>query len=794
MPHRAHSFIAFAALLPLAHLAAAGEVTTIEITDKVLVEDVSRFGINLGGDAYYSGAALTKKRTVANFEGTTYRQCHFGPKHDAHGATTWSRLEAKYAVQWKGLLAQYGRYTILSGPSKWTTGRIKGVSTKKVEHQGRMKDFTYFEFDKTVEPMPRNGGVMVEAYRLRDGQFRDFDRNEYWTSKTNRIVIDDVPPGSFGCAALKLAGARGKAHVRFSTHYQRYGETNGTWQVHFWAKAAGGSPTLRIAGDRGYGESKTITPSAEWTKIEETLVVDKVPEPKGPKDNPHLLFIFEASGGDVLIDDVEIWMEGDENPTAFRDDVVATLKRYRPGPLRYLQMGGSTLDNTLASRLRGHSFTSRLGDKVGPYHRHVQHPYSLHEMYELCEYLGAEPWYCLPGTLNRDEMAKFMEYLGAPADVGYGKKRAALGHPKPWTEVFDKIHVEFGNEAWNSSSWYQCGGFNGPDYWRDLIATGKASPYYKPNVLFHAAGQASYAARNRGIMRNAPNADRFAVAPYIISRLDQADLDANPADEEFFKWVFAKPIWRSRDPRGAMYQNYEYANQAGMELSVYEINHHTTHGDAPLEPRNKIVASIAGGLNVANTMLLMLKEHHMRTQCLFALAQHGYRTKSGIVRLWGTALCMREGKERYRPTFLACATANKVMAGDLVATVHKNEPTFDVTGYFYKPWRKKAKVETMRRVPVIQSYAFRDGSRRGLILISLDTSQPRQVAIEFAGEAVDGAARTWLLAADRITANNEYEVGAAQVKVVESRLRGFASGKTLTLPAFSMMALAWEAR
>jgi len=27
------------------------------------------------------------------------------------------------------------------------------------------------------------------------------------------------------------------------------------------------------------------------------------------------------------------------------------------------------------------------------------------------------------------------------------------------------------NEAWNSAPHYQAGGFNGPDYWRELIAT-----------------------------------------------------------------------------------------------------------------------------------------------------------------------------------------------------------------------------------------------------------------------------------------------------------------------------------
>lgn len=766
--------------------------TVVRLTGKVLVRDVSRFGINLGGDAYYSGAALTKLRSVANFEGTSYRQCHFGPVQDARGATTWFGFDAPWARSWRDLVLRSGRYTILSGPAKGTSGRIVGISTKQIMHQGKVKPFTYFEFDKTVPPGPENTGLLVEAPSLREGQFRSLDG--YWTSKLNHLVIGESPPGSFGCACLCLTGSQGTAHVRFSTHYQRYGETNGRWHVRFWMKAKGGSPTLRVAADRGYGEGKTWTVPSRWTNVEETIRVDKVPEPKGPTDNPHLLFRFEARRGDVLIDDVEIWREGNRNPTVFRDDVVAVLRRYHPGPIRYLEMGGSTLDNILAPPLRRYSYTSRRSHRVGPYNRHNRHPYSLPALYRLCEYLGAEPWYCLPGTLSRDEMRKFMEYLGAPPSVGYGKRRAELGHPKPWTTVFKHIHVEFGNEAWNNAGPYQCGGFNGKDYWKDLIALAKKSPYYKPNVLFHAGGQAANSWLNRRILADVPNADRLAVAPYLVPTLDKQDLTLNPDDDSLFRWVFAWPLWRSRDPRGAMRQNYELAHKAGCELSVYEINHHTTHGDAALGPRNDIVASLAGGLNVANTMLVLLKEHHARTQCLFSLIQHGYRAPSGVVRLWGTALCMRKGHERYRPTFLACEAVNKVIGGDLVETVQTGaNPTFSARGFFYHPWKQPAKVETLSDISTIQSYGFSAGRERGLVLFNLDTTKPHRVVVRFAGKS-SGAAHMWRLAADHLTANNEFEVGAPQVVLREHTVGGFASGHELVLPAHSLTAIRWSVR
>jgi len=760
--------------------------TTIRLTDWVLVEDTIPLGINLGGDNYYSGAALVKKRAQFNFEGTMYRQCHFGPGSDERSISTWFRPNDV----WKEILAG-GDYTILSGPSKWTTGTVADIIDKMYMHQGQSKPFVSFALDKRIEPSPKGGpmGIMIGRDRTRDGCFRRLDG--YWTAPHNEVSIGDVRPGSFGSAALNLRGSIDKAHVRFGTHYQRYGETNGTWQIHFWAKAKQGSPQLTVAADRDYGGSVRLAPGPQWQKHEETIVVDKVPEPSSPKDNPHLLFVFTASGGDVLIDDVEIWMEGDENPTAFRDDCVAMLRRFRPGVLRKLQMGGSTVANTIAPALESFAYASQQSAKLGPYESHGRDPYSLHEMYALCEYLGCDPWYCLPGTVTREEMQQFMEYVGAPADVGFGRRRAELGHPQPWTEVFQQIHVEYGNEAWNNAGPYKCGGFNGPDYWHDLIETGNSSPHYKANVIFHAAGQAAYVGRNEGIMRDCPNADRFGVAPYIIQGFTGEEVRKYyNTDDKLFRWAFAWAIRRSRDPSGAMYQNYELAKKAGMELSIYEVNHHITHGDGPLEPRNKLVTSIGGGLNVANNMLLMLKENHLRTQCLFSLAQHSYNARGiGPVRLWGTALCMRSGHERFRPTFLACATANHVISGDLVETAHSRlEPTFNATGVF----SKREGVQTIEQLPVIFSYGFAEGRRRGLILVSLDTSQSRPIEVQFDGDVAENKAKEWLLTADKIADNNEFETPEPQVQVIERTIDEFRSGWRWTLPPFSMLALSWE--
>ena len=772
-------------------LGAQDDVTTVTITGKVLVKDTVRLGVNLGGDNYWD-APLRKKRVQENFEGTLYRQCHWGPGTSDDGFTTWW-IDPDNR-DWKTILAG-ARYTVLSGPSRWTTGTLKGITTREFKHQDQNKPFTHFLLDRKIEPPPRDGGLLLDAFRTREGYFNLHleAKHDYWTTKHNQVVIGDVHDGSFGCAALNLRGSEGRAHVRFPTHFQRCGQTNGRWHVHFWARARAGKPTLHVGPDR-YGRPVSLRPADAWREHEQVFVVEGVPDDAEP-GRSFLVFRFEATGGDVLIDDVEIWMDGDTNPTAFRDDVVATLERFNPGVLRLLQMGGSTVENTISPALRTYAFTSQRHRKIGPYTPKNRHPYSLHEMYELCEHIGAEPWYCLPGTLTREEITQFMEYLGAPADVGNGGKRAAMGHPKPWTRVFRAIHVEFGNEAWNPHIAYGAGGFNGPGYWHDLIETGKKSPYYSSNVLFHVGGQAASPGLNARIMKDAPNADRLAVAPYLIQGFSKEEYETYlNTDDKLYRWAFAWPVRRSRHAEGSMRRNHEASKQAGIELSIYEVNHHTTHGDGPLEPRNRLVTSIGGALNVLNNMLLMMKEHHVRTQCFFNLAQSSFAAPDiGRVRLWGAALCMRRGRERYRPTFLACAAANEAIGGDLVETVHGGaDPTFEATGIFHKPWRQKGRVETVKDVPILWSYAFAEGTGRGLILVSLDTKTKRPVELKFDGEVAGGEARSWLLTADAVTDNNEYETGEPQVKLTQERIGDFRSGRRLTLPPFSVRVLVWK--
>ena len=753
-------------------------VTTLTITNAVVTPKLVRFGVVLGNDGTF-----TKERIPhGGFEGTLYRTIGFGPAGTARSYIDWFGIGP-----WERI-AKGATYCFVSGPRKGIKGTIADVVHRPYAPRPDKGKMTTYLFDREG-PVPReNDGILIERVDDRTG-FLGQHGGSYWVflkgDATVRTEAGDVRPGSLGkVAAVLRAPGESMAELMAPVGNTSQMDLAGTWRFQFWAKGEG---KLGVAlGDWGHRVQNGIQPqyvplTSDWKLHKLTFTLPEYPKGWGGS----LAVDLQFSGGTLWLDELSMIQEGDRNPTAFRDHVVATLKRLNPGVLRHLQMGGGSLDNLLTPReaRRTSACFRRETPPDGTWPAHPKQnggaditPFGLHEFLGLCEEVGTDPWYCLPGAMYVDEMKSFMEYLGGPVTTKYGKLRADRGHPKPWTEVFGHIHVEIGNEAWN----YLCTGFEGREYWNDLFTAAKASPCYKPDQFrFHAGGQAVWVGRNTTNARRHPAADAVAVAPYIIHQMSKAQLEAMKSDEALFSWVFGYPWFHGHT--GYMAKNYaEVTKKLGKPLSIYEVNHHITGGDAPPGPRNRIVAGIGGGLNVANWMLLMLQEQKVRVQNAFTLTQLSY----GKVRLWGITVSMKLGEERYRPTFLAEMLINRVLSGDLVAVAKSGaDPKWTCTAVYdkNKPFD----------VPYIQAYATRDGRTRGLIVFNLHRASELPARVALPGPVKAGSGVRWSLTADRIDASNEPE-HEPQVGIAEDRPADFVSGAVLKLRPFSMSVLRWE--
>jgi hypothetical protein len=779
----------------------AAEPTTVKLTDKVLVSDVERLGVHFSGDNFYDSAIL-KLRVAQNFEGTVRRLHLLGPGNqpEADGLYLWKSFDPGMTA-WTG-----ATYHVLAGPDQWQTGKVVAIEERAhdVRKRGKPEKVCFVRLDKPVDWHKDVNGLLLQGSDLDSGQhpwtelrrtkvdgkvMRRFETDTRWCSpERNELVHGDTPPGSFGNTAMKLVGATEPAFLMFRTQFYNAAPFDGPWTVRFWARAAAGTPELTVKPTVP-GSGVKLAPPSEWTHYTQTIAMDKPPADQ----NPIAFIDFRVTGGDLLIDDVEaLQPQKDKNPTPFRDSLVETLKPLRPGSMRYLRNTCDTVMNSVRPAIRTYSMGGRAKGRS---------EFGAHEFFELCEYLECSAWATLPGTILPEEIDHYMEYIGAPADVGYGKLRAELGHPKPWTETLKNIHVQFGNEPVT----FFGTGFFGPDYWKALIARAKTSPFYKPNVVFivNEQGRGAHAA-----LEWSPNADRLCVNGYMIFAIYRDQIERAKDLPGFYDWVFAQ-TWHNWF--GEVHNKNAHALAAsrkfGKEIAIYEGgNYHTTFGDEdkPLfNEINHMITGMAGGMNATHSMLVLLKHAGARTQESFNLSQYSFKPGGafgnlpGRVRVWGGVLGIgNPDRRRYRPRFLALQLANQVMGGDLVETVHSGaDPNFTVTNRFgagYGPSRRP-KLLTVGDIPRIHSYGFREGKRRGLILVSNDPRDAHTITVKFDGKAAGAKAESWTLVGEKLESSNEYDFApdGPQVTVRKDDIRPFASGAEFTLRPASMIAVQW---
>ena len=785
------------------------ELTRITITEEIVVRDAPRLGVHFSNDDYYD-APLLARRVSENFEGAI-RRLHLPstqPQKTGPVFLATGNLLGPKPAAWVG-----AEYRVLSGPDYGKSGRILSIEKLPAPTDAKKKEPRFaLTLDAPIVWHPEINGLLLDHSDLEEGRQMPLAPKTVIGRPARQtpdvtLVAGDTPPGSLGTQACLLAAAASPSEIAFTLPSENAAPASGPWVARFWAKAKTGQPTLRI-GTNGPGVTASIQPGAEWQSFEARFTID--PD-TAKKNDGYPSVVFTASDGPVLIDDIEVTQDtGQKNPTVFRDGVVKLLRELRPGTLRYLRNNRNSLENSIVPPLLAYAHspkeaTPAASDKPSNPGGMLRESFGTHEFLTLCAEIDTEPYVTLPGTLKPEEMDLLMEYIAGPVDSPGGRLRQRLGHPAPWTQALRRLHFQVGNEV----ATFPGTGYWGPDYWSKLIARAKASPHYTPAVVFHVETQRNGPER---VMQLVPNMDCLTIAGYMLFMLtgDQVKLAQDQAGlHEFMHALNWHRMVSTVNNDKAIVPLAAQARKQGIELSMYEGgNYHTTFGDAQVTAQtiNTLIASAGGGLAATNQMLLQLRDAGLRFQNSFNFAQTSFRAGGSFgniadpVKLWGGALQVaRPGEERLRPRFVALMTANRVIGGDLVRTLHSpNSPARTFDNYFgngYGPSRKPIRM-TLPDVPMLYSYAFQEGDRRGLILVNASPRSTQDVAIEFAGQVRDSQATGWQMASADPDANNEPEAHPDQpiVGMTEATLSSFASGHRLTLPATSITALEWRVR
>jgi alpha-L-arabinofuranosidase len=414
-------------------------------------------------------------------------------------------------------------------------------------------------------------------------------------------------------------------------------------------------------------------------------------------------------------------------------------------------------------------------------------PLGLHEFLQLCQTVGAEPWYVLPPAISPAEMQSLMDYLGGAASTPYGAIRASLGQSAPWTSVFPVIHLELGNEQWNHGT-FPGEVIDNPVAYGNRVTTifgaARSTPSYQAGSFDLIMGSQVVNSWLTGQeAANASNYDSIAVAPYLFGTFNDAS-----STEAIYGPMFAEPEMWDDSPAGYMYLQAQAAKTAGKNLVVYEENLSTQSGTAAQSIVNSVVPSVGGGVMMADHMLLQMRDLGIKTQNVWALPGYSnqFANPNGsaeISPVYGTVVDMGGQSNLRRPVFLAEQMTNAAILPQMLGTtVSGANPTWS------QPLSTNDSVQ-LNTAHELQSFAFTDGAHsRSLVVVNLSRTTARPVTFSGAN-APSGTVTVSQLTSANLTDTNE---AASTVATTSNTVNNFQPASAYSLPPFSVTVFAWQ--
>jgi len=758
-------------------------LTNIDIGATVIQTGMKRLGMNIDSQNYYDSGQMLRNLTFRNpgFEGETWQSILH-----CSSVTATTCTDGNVWAQWPANFLQGATFEFIYGAALGQTGTIaSSTAASPSANTGTTIQFT------SIGTPPAIGDFVIVKMTIPGNAQAGWWPN---TSGGATITTDftDLSPNTIGTQALSITAATagqsaGVDSYFDSTNTHNFVLLNGSYQITFRAKGAGGNNQLNVSLGRlipnGNYFNQTLTLTPVWQDYTLTFTASETPTTAPGTLDLH----FEASGANVLLDDASLTpvSTNSTNPTAFRDEVVNTLTALHPGSLRYmdgLPGFGSSIDNILTpafGRQRAGSSTQQTEqDDI---------PIGLHEFLQLCQTVGADPWYNLPPGISPTDMQNLIQYFAGDATTTYGAKRAALGQATPWTTVFPTIHLELGNEEWNYNT-FPGNAMNDPVAYGNRVATiyaaARASASYTPANFDLIMGSFVLNPWYTGQeIANSSNYDSVSVAPYLFSTFNDTS-----SNEAIFGPMFAEPEMWDSTPTGWMAQQSQTLAGTGKNLVTYEENLSTQSGTASQAMVSAAIPSIAGGITIADHMLLQMRDLGIKTQNVWALpgfANQFNNTNGGSETspIFGTVIDMGGQSNLQRPVFLAEQLTNTAILPNMLATTLTGaNPT----------WNQPLSTNDNIQLPTahdLQTFAFTDGANNHSLAI-INLSRSTALPITFTGiNAPAGTVAVGQLTSANLTDSNET---TNTVSITNNSLTSFQPSTPYLLPPFSLTVFTWQ--
>jgi len=620
---------------------------------------------------------------------------------------------------------QQGYYMQLSAASTWPNQQIKAGDMVILEKK-------FYDASRKRYHTNRVWGAGNETGALLPGLlpiFPDEDPAKSW-----ELVKHDpnTPVTEAGETHLRLHLATGSSVALGGYNYAGTGQSwypvlePKPYRVDVWLRQQGSAKVtfkvLDYFNQPGHKiEPIEFKPGQDWQRFTATFTPPEIQ----PGNQPGRIVLEVAGPGAIDVDNLRVY----QADTAYLDYTQQEYAALKQSGMQALRTHGfiKTMRRTYdLEQLTNPGGVTSLG--------YTAKTNTLPQTLSMMRKAGVRPWLQIEPHLSPEEWCGLVEYLAAPYRPGqdtpqskpWAWKRFLQGQVKPWTDEFDRIYLELGNETWNglfrpwvfddmtdasTSKRYSAGQVYGL-YQEYVVSELRNSPYWKATglnnkVQFVLGGWTGF---RYGIdaASTSPSSHHMTVGAYLggwdageqalplesssfFNLLHNAKRSAIPQAERHTKEVLAL-----RQANGRVLQTGTYESGPGYALNGLN-NARVTPRQA--EEQEQVMKSKASGVATLDVYL--------------AQAYLGYKLQNyftfGPGAYWTSHAPWYSGGQTY-PAWKALSLFNQHATGNMLATQTVEVPTLEV--------RASAKSKTTLQSPAVSVYATQYKKRLSLFVIS----------------------------------------------------------------------------
>ena len=537
-----------------------------------------------------------------------------------------------------------------------------------------------------------------------------------------------TPVEDAGETYLKLeVGAGAKESIGMHNHSgtaQTYYQVleKRAYKVEVWLRRESGSGSVRFRVDPFYVrqiEPIVFEPGNKWQKFVATFTPEEI-NTTGQANRMHLEF---SGPGIFSVDNFRVY-QADTEYLDYTARQYGELKASGMQALRthgFIKTGFRTYD--LAQITKGGGITSVRG-------RGNTIPQTL----KLIRKAGVRPWLQLEFHMSPQEWLGFVEFMAAPFDPKtdtpgskpWAHKRYRQGQAAPWSDVFDQIYFELGNETWNrlfypwifdgmadaaTGKTYTGGQVYG-QYQEYIISILRSSPYWRQANLdkkfkFVLGGWAGLPYGREAALVS-PSSQHMTVAGYnggwdegegppalnsasLFNVLTQVSQSAIPQAEMHAKELAEIIAKRATPLRTGTYE-------AGPGYALNGLNNVRVTAEQARQ-QEQVMKSLAAGTATLDSFL--------------ARAYRGFDLQNFFVfkdgEYWSSHALWHRGGQAY-PSWKLLALFNNEATGDMLRTETISAPSTDLQAY--------QRCQGVKNAPLAAVYATQKGKRVSVAVVS----------------------------------------------------------------------------